>query len=1145
MVSRTTAPGVWYAQMMAEGGMPSQYVRDVLCPTCGALLEERAKFCAQCGAPAYVACPGCGHASSARANFCAECGTRLVRASESGVAPAKAQAELPDDGSAVERRQLTVLFCDLVGSTALSSRLDPEDLREIIGTYHRCVAETVARFDGFVARFMGDGALVYFGYPKAYEDNAERALRAALALVSNVAKLAVRDERLSARIGIATGLVIVGELINAGAARELTALGQTPNLAARLQALAEPGAIVLAEDTKRLVDGAFEYRDLGAITLKGFEAPVHAWQVVGEERIKGRLAAVDSQPETPGVRASQVPLVGRQQELGLLRKQWEQVVEGYGRVVLLTGDAGIGKSRLVQMLIASIGQASHYEVEFHCSAYYAHSPLYPVIDMLPRVLGWRRIDSDEVKLDKLQAFCARLGLPSEESVPLLASLLSLPASGFPLSPMSPERQKQRTLETLLAATLALAGERPLLMVVEDLHWMDPTTMELLAMLTEQAPTVRVFALFTGRPEFKPPWPPHSHVVPCMLTRLTRRQTEELAQHVAGGKPLPTEVVEQIVARTDGVPLFVEELTKTVLESGLVAEREDGHQVADPLAGLAIPTTLQDSLTARLDRLTTARPVAQMGATLGREFAYVTLQAVVDLDSVTLQRELDRLVDAEFLYQRGAPPDATYTFKHALIQEAAYQSLLKATRQKYHARIAKVMVEQFADEAEIRPEFVAMHWTEGGSFEEAIRWRQKAAQRAFQRASYLEAIAHYTKGLAVLESLPGSEGRDQSELSLQVELGYALIPVRGWSAPDSAQAFMRAGELCRRISDTSKLFRALWGLGAFHFVHGAQVQARQIADQCLSVAASIDDLDARIEAHYLSGIVASVMGDFASGQRQLEECIGLYGAEERKAHRILYGQDGKASALGWLAMGLWTLGYPDAALERAQEALARVRDAAQPFLLARGLAAVGFVHVFRGEPQGPDSPLLAALALCTEQGFTYFRAVVAAFHGANLALLGKTDEGVEMMLTSIAGLRTIGSELLFTIIHGHLASAHLALRQVEPGLAAVAAGLECVQRNAERWAEAELHRLRGELLLVSGQSDADRADASFRTALEIAGRQRARSYQLRAARSLARLRCQQGNATEAKTALAEALGAWPENADTPDLRDARQLRQQLG
>ncbi len=1120
------------------------------CSSCLASLPEAAKFCIQCGAPVLSVCAACGFKNVAYASYCAECGAKLTAAG-GGEEPSAPSAGVPlaADGSdtSAERRQLTVLFCDLVGSTRLSSRLDPEELREVIGACHRCVADTVERHGGFVARYMGDGALVYFGYPRAYEDSAERAVRAALALVANIVGLDVLAERLHVRIGIATGLVVVGELVNAGAAREQTALGETPNLAARLQAIAQPDSIVIAGRTRRLIGGLFQCRDLGAIPLAGFALPVQAFQVVGEERGMRRFSAHDASHAPPPTATEGVarPLVGRSQELGLLRECWTQVSEGRGRVVLVSGDPGIGKSRLVQALLTSLEREPHAHLEFRCSAYYANSPLYPVIALLPTVLGWGRDDANDARLDKLEAFCSLHRLPAGEAMPLLASLLSLPAPArFPLQSMSPERQRQRTLQMLIGIVVSFAGEKPLMMVIEDLHWIDPTSAQLLALMIEHVPTLPLFMLLTARPDFDPPWPPASYVTPLMLMRLTRSEIEQMVDRLASDKPLPAEVVDEIVAKTDGVPLFVEELTKMVLESDLIEAHDDRYALNGPLPPLAIPTTLQDSLAARLDRLAAVKPLAQLCATLGREFSYSLLKAVSAHDDATLERSLGELVHAEFLHQRGVPSETVYVFKHAMIQEAAYQSLLKSRRAQYHERIARVIVEQFAGEADAHPEVVAFHHTQAGDVAAALRWWQKAGQHAFRRASYAEAIANYSSGLRALESLPDERRRAQYELGLQVELGYSLIPLRGWSAPETAQAFGRAGELCRTIGDTPSQFRALWGVGAFHFVRGDQREASRIALQCLDLARQGHDEDALIEAHYLMGIAHCVSGDFVSGCSDLDACIRLYGNEVRETHRVLYGQDAKASALGWLAMALWVRGYPDEALARANEALAYVRDATQPFLLARGLASVGFVHVFHREPRGADTELPAALALCVEQGFTYFRAVVAAFQGANLVLLGDTREGLDLMHASSAALRAMGSALLSTPIVAALASAHLALGELDEAQAAVGEGLASVDRNGERWAESELLRIRGQLFDLR-EPDAAQAEEYLRKSLDVAHAQQAKAYALRAATALAMHWHRHGRDGEASALLSEAIGSWPSRLDSADLRDARNLAAKIG
>jgi class 3 adenylate cyclase/predicted ATPase len=1062
---------------------------------------------------------------------------------------ARPTRSLPETAApGAERRQLTILFCDLVGSTELSTKLDPEDFRDVIGAYHRCVAETVREFDGFVALLLGDGAVVYFGYPNGHDDNAVRAVRAGLALVSRVGELAVVDGPLHVRIGVATGLVVVGDLAQAGAVRERIALGETPNLAARLQSLAAPDGVVIADGTRRLVGDRFTYQNLGVFPIKGFVAPVQVWQVTGAAAVADAFASMRPEPSTrrpPPASVGPTPLVGRDQELGLLHDSWEQVTEGQGRVVLIMGDPGIGKTRLVQTMVAEVADRPHVLLELRCSEDRANSPLYPVISLLWSVLGWSRGDSDATRQDKLVEFCERYRISTAEGLPLLASLLSLPPSTrFPAPPMSPERQKQRTLQTLLDAVLAVAAEHPVLAVVEDLHWIDPTTEELLTLIVAQVATVRLLALLTARFHFRAPWQPHSHLTPIVLTRLTRRQAGELVTHVAGTRALAAEVVSQIVARTDGVPLYVEELTKMVVETGLAPPLQEGPETADAPQSLAIPATLQDSLMARLDRLNGGKAVAQLCATLGREFSYALLRAVSDLDDAGLDRELDRLVEAEFLYQRGTPPDATYVFKHALIREAAYESLLRSARRQLHRRNALAMVNQFAAESAAQPEYVAMQFTEAGELGDAVRWWQSAGRRAFSRATYAEAAAHFRKGLVLLTSTPGSGERDQRELELQVELGYALIPLRGWAASETAAAFTRAGELCRSIGETPVRFRALWGLGAFHFVRGDQRRAREVADQCLAASRVYNDVDARIEAHYLSGIVLCTMGDFIPGQRELEASLRIYGTGRRDVHRVLYGQDAKASALGWLAMARWVCGRPDEALGAAEAGLAFIRDGAPPFLLARALAAVGFVRVFRGDPQGSESPLEAAIALCAEQGFRYFHAVVAAFHGASLAQAGRVPEGIATMQANVTGLRNVGSELLFTLIFANLSSALLAEGRIREGLTAIDEGLACVERNGERWAEAELHRIRGQLLTACGMPEAIAAEACFQRALKTARGQGARSYELRAATDLAQFWSQHGKGPQAASLLAEVVGAWTNGTRTPDLDRARDLRDSL-
>jgi class 3 adenylate cyclase len=700
-----------------------------------------------------------------------------------------------------ERRQLTVMFCDLVESTALSGQLDPEDLREVVRAYQATCAEVIQRFDGHIAQYLGDGLLVYFGYPQAHEDDAQRAVHTGLGIVEAMDTLNRRLEqrqgvRLAVCVGIHTGLVVVGEM-GGGGRQEQLALGDTPNIAARLQGLAAPDTVVISAATQRLIQGYFTCHDLGSQTLRGVAMPLQVHQVVHATEVQQRFDVAAARGLTP--------LVGREHEVGLLRERWVQVQAGRGHMVVLSGEAGIGKSRLVQVVKDEIIGAATLRIEYRCSPSHQHSALYPVITHLERVLAWRQDDMPDDRLRKLEEAVRPYPLPLAEVVPLFAALLAvpLPASYPPLT-LTPQRQKQKTLEALLTWLLVLTEQQPVLFVVEDLHWIDPSTLEFLTLLVEQGPTARLLTLLTCRPEFQVPWGLRTHLTPIALQRLPQSQVEVMIARVTGGKALPPEVVTQIVAKTDGVPLFVEELTKTVLESGLLREIQEHYELTGPLPPLAIPATLHDSLMARLDRLATVKAVAQLGAVLGRTFAYELLQAVTPLDEVSLQQALARLVEAELLYQRGVPPQVTYLFKHALIQEAAYQSLLKSTRQQFHQRIAQVLETRFPASVETQPELVAQHYTAAGCHEQAIPYWQRAGEHASGRSANLEAISHLTTGIALLKTLLETPARTQQALTLHIALGVALQMAKGLGVPEVEHAYTQARTLCQQVGETPQL-----------------------------------------------------------------------------------------------------------------------------------------------------------------------------------------------------------------------------------------------------------------------------------------------------------------------------------------------------
>jgi class 3 adenylate cyclase len=736
-------------------------------------------------------------------------------------ASAPTQPRLPD----AERRQLTVLFCDLVDSTRLARQLDPEEWREVVRTYQHTCATAIQRFAGYIAQYLGDGLLVYFGYPQAHEDDAQRAVHTGLGILEAMATLNARlvpDKgfRLAVRVGIHTGLVVVGEIGGAGRQEQL-ALGDTPNMAARLQGLATPDTVVISDATWRLVQGYFAGHDLGPQTLKGVEIPVQVYRVLATSGAQSRLDVVSPRGLTP--------LVGREAEVALLRERWAQARDGLGQVVLLSGEAGIGKSRLVQVLHEHVATEPHARLEWRCSPYAQQSPLHPVIAHLHRLLRWRPDDDPAEKLRTLEETLTASGLALPEMVPLLAALLSLPLpERYPPLTLTPQRQRQKTLDALLVWLLTEATRQPVLLIVEDLHWIDPSTLEFLTLLIDQGPTARLLTLLTCRPEFQTPWGFRAHLTPLTLSRLPRPQATQMTVRVTGGKSLPSEVVEQIVTKTDGVPLFVEELTKMVLESGLLWEGEERYELTGPLPPLAIPATLHDSLMARLDRLATVKDMAQLGATIGRTFAYELLQAVSSLDEAMLQHSLRKLVEAELVYQRGVPPQATYTFKHALIQDTAYQSLLKSTRQQYHQRIAQVLAAQFPEIAESQPELVAQHYTEAGFNAQAVDYWQWAGQRAVERSAYVEAIAHLTKGLEVLKTLPNTPESTQQELALHIALGAPLIAIQGLSAPAVERTYARARELCQQIKETPELVPVLVGLWRCYLSQGNLQTARALA-----------------------------------------------------------------------------------------------------------------------------------------------------------------------------------------------------------------------------------------------------------------------------------------------------------------------------
>jgi class 3 adenylate cyclase/predicted ATPase len=1044
--------------------------------------------------------------------------------------------------SEAERRQLTVLFCDLVDSTRLSSQLDPEEYRDVVRAYHTACTEVIRRYDGHIAQLLGDGLLVYFGYPQAHEDDPHRAVRTGLGILNAMGDLNQELQQdkgiqLAFRLGIHTGLVVVGDM-GSSERQEQLALGETPNLAARIQGLAAPNTLVVSSATYRLIQGYFACQDLGEQTLRGVAAPITVYQILRETGATSRLDVAQPRGLTP--------LVGREQEVGLLSERWEQAKAGQGQVVLLTGDAGIGKSRLVQMLKEHVANEPHIRWECRSLPYYQNTALYPLTDLLQRTLQWQHDGTWDEKLGKLEQTLSHYRLPLQESVPLFAPLLALPVpeNRYPLLNLSPQRQRQKTLETLVAILLELAEHQPVLFIVEDLHWTDPTTLELLGLLLDQTPTASLLVLLTCRPHFQPAWHHRSYLTEITVNRLSQPQIERMTTHVAGGKPLPTQVLAQIAEKTDGVPLFVEELTKALLESGQLKAVDGHYELTESFSTFTIPATLQDSLMARLDRLVTAKGVAQYAAVMGRQFSYALLQAVSQLDAFTLQRELDRLVEAEIVYQRGLPPQSIYTFKHALIQDAGYQSLLKSTRQHYHQRIAQVLEAQFSETAEAQPELVAHHYTEAGLTEKAVHYWHRAGQQAIERSAHVEAITHLRQGLELLKMLPETAEHTQREIDMHIALGASLLATKGPGASEVEQTYLRAQHLCEHLEDPYRLFPILRGLWNYYYGRAKYQTALTLGKRLLTLAQQVQDSVMLLAAHRAVGTTLIWGGVLASAQTHFAQGIALYDPQQHRTNAFLYGADAGVVCRSQAARTLWCLGYPDQGLGRIDEAVALAQQIAHPYSLSYALHVAAVFHQYRREVRFTQEHAEATIVLATEQGFPHWMALGSILHSWALAQQGQGRDGIAQINQGLITYRATGAEIERPYSLGLLADVHGTMGQPEAGLTVLTEALSLADTTGARWYESELYRLKGELLLQQSLDNHTEADTWFQHAIRIAQSQQAKSWELRAATSLARLWQQQGKRQEAQDLLAPVYGWFTEGFDTADLKDAKALLNEL-
>jgi class 3 adenylate cyclase/predicted ATPase len=1113
------------------------------CLSCQADNLHGGRFCTQCGAPLPVKCTRCGVVNSLDSRFCGGCGASLAQETQPSYG-LPAAMPLPSSVSEAptsfiaggERRHLTVLFCDIVGSTSLAKLLDPEDLNEITRRYYDCCTDAIRQFDGLVANYIGDGVMALFGYPRAHEDDAERAIRAALTIIRTVQTGNGNGEsttQVRVRVGIATGLVVVGEDGTQPLTKEKTVVGEAPNLAADLQSEAQPNRVLISDTTRRLVGDVFELEELKLSHLKAAKEPVTVWQVVGEREATSRFAAHA---------VTLTEFVGRDQEVALLTDRWRQAIQGEGQVVILSGEAGIGKSRIVETVRELIADGSHTVMRYQCSPYHFDSAFHPIIGQLERAAQFAADDSPRVKLAKLEAMLKRAADAPEEAVALIAALLSIPTGGRYTPPdPDPQRRKERTLNALVDQLASLAGRGPVLITVEDVHWADPTTLDLFGRTILRIPEMRVLLIMTCRPEFRARWMGYPQVTALMLNRLGRRHCEAMVESIAD-KAIPQEVMEQIIAKTDGVPLFVEELTKTVLESGMLQEKDGAWLLTEPLPTLAIPATLQDSLMARLDRLSSVKEVAQIGATIGREFSYALLAAVSSIGDTELKDALAKLAGAELIFPSGAPPAASYIFKHALVRDAAYETLLRSKRHQLHGRIAKTLETRFPETAETQPEIVAHHYTHANLPETAVLWWRKAGDLAIRRSADREAAGHFGRAIELLRLVPRSPNRDATELAVRIQLSGPLIATGGYVTPELSENYARAWELCTELGEDKHAFPVMYGQWVIPYVRGDMAAALRNAETFLRRAEQQEDVGLLMMGNRIFGSSLVWRGDTVQGCEHLQRALSLYRPEHDQLAYV-FSQHPRTAALAHQCLGLQHLGHLDQAMAAGWEAITQAKRIEHFNSIAYALCFVSLLIMLRLDVTTLKRTAEELLKLAEQNNATYWALWARPMLGWIKAQEGDIDAGIQQMHQSTAVLQEQGANLwvpqnllLEAEIMGRAGQYQNAHRLLDEAQA-------LIEPLDQRFYEAELHRVRGMVMLSEGGDD-DAVAGHFDRAIDVARRQQSRFLELRATVSKARLWLERGQRTPAHDLLAPVYGSFTEGLETADLAEARTLLNEL-
>lgn len=1110
------------------------------CDKCGYKNPTGIRFCGQCATPLNHECPQCSFANPTDFQFCGQCATVLdpaITTPPATQSPANTPARQPE----AERRQLTVLFCDIVASSELSTRVDPEELRDIICDYRGTCGKIVSRYDGYVAQFLGDGILIYFGYPHAHEDDARRATRAGLEITQRIPQLRFKlqhsdDVQLAVRVGVHTGLVVVGEI--GGGDKRTMALGETPNITARIQSEATANTVVVSAATHCLLKEDFDCKSLGTQHLKGFPQALELFQVRQLRNWQHRRAGTQT--------LRHASLVGRDQETELLLERLNQARKGVGQVVLLSSEPGLGKTRMTQLVCEQVSGKACTLLECAGTPYYRNSFLFPVIDLLRRILNLNDDGDPADKLACIEQTGASLGMDTRMAIPVLAELLSIPHDGYPSAnnvESTPQQKKQLTLEILVTLLQAIAQKRFLLLVVEDLQWIDASTLELLTLLVDQPRLSNILILFTFRTEFTPPWSPRANLTHITLNRLTRQQTGSMVHQLCRHKTLPLEVFVEITNKTDGIPFFIEELTNSLLHSNQLVEKADHYELKIPMVQLGIPTTLQDLLMSRLDNLGNDKELAQISATLGREFEHELLSAISARDESSLCAGLNRLIDAELFCQHGQPPKARYSFRHALLREAAYQSLLKRTRQQYHQQIATLLEKRFPHIAVDNPELLAHHHTEAGNHETALDYWLTAGRLAMQRSANVEAIAHLRSGLAILGKLPETPRHNLQELAIQTTLGLAVTVSRGYAAPDVEHAYARARELCKTLPDIQAVFPVLCGLWEYYIVRADLETAYRLADELQTLASQANDPSLLLEAQRALGTTRFWQGELSEALTYFDAQTEFLATDTGRPDKLIaYCQNTRVAALANSGCILWLLGHPDQALERARQALALAKHLAHPFSQAYALQFLCTTLQLRGDRRATRQHAEATIVLGKTHGFPFWTATGRML----LAWVDTTDAtAANTCVQYQAAFDTYeasGNRLVHSYFLALLAELYHRAGKLDKAKHTIDKALQRSVATGEGFFTSELWRIKGELLMAAANPDHTGAETLFTQALEHARAHNAHSLALRAASSLAHLWKMQGegNAEKADRLLSKQLAYITEGLDTIDVTTAQNL-----